>query len=218
MKIGILGTGMVGNAIASKLVALGHDVVMGSRTANNEKAAAWVAQAGGSAKAGTFADAAAHGDWVFVCTAGTGTLEALGAAGAANLRGKIVVDISNPLDFSKGMPPRLFTSGDASLGELVQRAFPEARVVKTLNTINCNVMVDAGRVPGVHDVFVAGNDAGAKSAVTELLESGFGWRSVIDLGGIEAARYTEAHVLLWVRLWSTLGTPDFNIHVVRAGS
>lgn len=216
MKIGILGTGSVGDAIASKLASLGHDVMMGSRTAGNEKAQAWVAKQGGSAKAGTFADAAAHGEWIFVCTAGNGTLDALAAAGADRLRGKIVVDVSNPLDFSKGMPPRLFTPQDDSLGEQVQRAHPEARVVKTLNTINANVMVDPARVPGDHDVFVAGNDAAAKAEVTTLLQSGFGWRCVVDLGGIESARLTEAHVLLWVKLWGVVGSPNFNIHVVRA--
>lgn len=215
MKIGVLGTGSVGDAIASKLASLGHDVMMGSRTANNDKAVAWVAKQGGNAKAGTFADAAAHGEWIFVCTAGHGTLDALAAAGADRLRGKIVVDISNPLDFSKGMPPRLFTPQDDSLGEQVQRAHPEAKVVKTLNTINANVMVDPARVPGDHDVFVAGNDAGAKAEVTALLKE-LGWRCVLDLGGIESARVAEAHVLLWVKLWAIVGSPDFNIHVVRA--
>lgn len=216
MQIAVLGTGMVGNAIATKLVQVGHDVMMGSRTANNEKAVAWVAAAGARAKAGTFADAAAFGEMVFVCTAGTGTLEALQSAGAKHLDGKIVVDVSNPLDFSKGMPPRLFVSGDDSLGEQVQRAFPNAKVVKTLNTVNCNVMVDAARVPGDHDLFVAGNDAGAKAAVTELVRRDFGWKHVVDIGGIDGARNTEAHVLFWVRLWGVLGGPDFNVHIARA--
>lgn len=217
MKIGILGTGSVGVTIASKLVSLGHDVMMGSRTATNEKALAWASKQGGSAKVGTFADAVDHGDWVFVCTAGNGTLEALASAGADRLHDKIVVDVSNPLDFSRGMPPRLFTPQDDSLGEQVQRAYPDAKVVKTLNTINASVMVDPARVPGDHDVFVSGNDAPAKAEVTALLKSGFGWRCVVDLGGIETARLTEAHVLLWVRLWGVVGSPDFNIHIVRAG-
>lgn len=217
MKIGILGTGSVGNAIASKLASLGHDVMMGSRSATNEKALAWAAGQGGDAKVGTFADAAEHGAWVFVCTSGTGTLEALASAGADRLRDKIVIDVSNPLDFSRGMPPRLFTPQDDSLAEQVQRAYPDAKVVKTLNTVNATIMVDPARVPGDHDVFVSGNDAGAKTEVTALLKSGFGWRCVVDLGGIETARLTEAHVLLWVRLWGVVGSADFNIHVVRAG-
>lgn len=216
MKIAVLGTGMVGNAIATKLTQSGHDVKMGSRTATNEKAAAWVASAGARASAGTYADAAAFGELVFVCTAGAGTLEALQSAGAKNLDGKIIVDVSNPLDFSKGMPPRLFVGNDDSLGEQVQRAFPNAKVVKALNTVNCNVMVDASRVPGDHDLLIAGNDSDAKAAVTEIVRRDFGWKHVIDLGGIDGARNTEAHVLLWVRLWNVLGGPDFNIHIARA--
>lgn len=215
MKIGILGTGMVGNTIASKLVALGHEVMMGSRTANNEKAQAWVAQAGARAHAGTFADAAAFGEMIWVCTAGAGTLEAVHAAGPANLDGKIVVDVTNPLDFSRGMPPRLSVVNDDSLGEQVQRAAPGARVVKGLNTINCNVMVDATRIAGDHDTFVAGNDAEAKARVTEILRRDFGWRHVVDLGDITGARATEMYLPLWLRLYGALGSADFNVHVVR---
>jgi len=215
MKIGILGTGMVGNTIASKLVALGHEVMMGSRTANNEKAQAWVAQAGARAHAGTFADAAAFGEMIWVCTAGAGTLEAVHAAGPANLDGKIVVDVTNPLDFSRGMPPRLSVVNDDSLGEQVQRAAPGARVVKGLNTINCNLMVDATRIAGDHDTFVAGNDAEAKARVTEILRRDFGWRHVVDLGDITGARATEMYLPLWLRLYGALGSADFNVHVVR---
>ena len=215
MKIGILGTGMVGNTIASKLVALGHEVMMGSRTANNEKAQAWVAQAGARAHAGTFAHAAAFGEMIWVCTAGAGTLEAVHAAGPANLDGKIVVDVTNPLDFSRGMPPRLSVVTDDSLGEQVQRAAPGARVVKGLNTINCNLMVDATRIAGDHDTFVAGNDAEAKARVTEILRRDFGWRHVVDLGDITGARATEMYLPLWLRLYGALGSADFNVHVVR---
>lgn len=217
MKIGILGTGMVGNTIASKLVALGHEVMMGSRTANNEKARAWVAQTGGRARAGTFADAAAFGEMIWVCTSGAGTIEAVHSAGPANLDGKIVVDVTNPLDFSRGMPPRLSVANDDSLGEQIQRAAPGARVVKALNTINCNVMVDAGRIAGDHDAFVAGNDADAKARVTEILRRDFGWRHVIDLGDISGARATEMYLPLWLRLYGALGSADFNVHVVRPG-
>ncbi len=135
MKIGVLGTGMVGATIASKLVSLGHEVKMGSRTANNEKAVAWAKAAGAKASQGTFADAAAFGELSSICTQGTGALEALQAAGAANLKGKILIDISNPLDFSKGMPPTLFAGNTDSLGERIQAAFPDTKVVKTLNTV-----------------------------------------------------------------------------------
>lgn len=217
MKIGILGTGMVGSAIASKLVACGHEVTMGSRSATNEKALAWAQQAGARAHAGTFAQAAVFGELVFVCTAGAGTLAALQAAGADALGDKIVIDVSNPLDFSRGMPPRLSVCNDDSLGEQVQRAFPTARVVKTLNTINCNLMVDASRVPGEHAVFVAGNDAGAKASVEQLLRRDFGWRHVVDLGDITGARATEMYLPLWLRLWGALGTADFNVGITRAG-
>ena len=215
MKIAVLGTGMVGVAIADKLCALGHDVKMGSRRAGNEKAVAWAKQAGSRASDGTFADAAAFGEMAFLCTAGSGSLDAVGAAGASNLRGKILVDISNPLDFTKGMPPTLFAGNTDSLGEKVQAALPDTKVVKTLNTINCPLMVDASRVPGEHDVFVSGNDREAKARVTEILRGWFGWKNVVDLGDITTARGTESYLPLWVRLWGALGSADFNIHVVR---
>jgi predicted dinucleotide-binding enzyme len=147
--------------------------MMGSRSATNEKAAAWVKKAGGRASQGTFANAAAHGEIVFNCTAGTAALDALKAAGTENLRGKILIDISNPLDFSKGMPPALLFPGNDSLGEQIQRAFPDTKVVKTLNTINAEVMVNPARVPGDHDVFVSGNDPDAKERVTEILQTWF---------------------------------------------
>ena len=215
MKVAVLGTGMVGSAIGTKLVALGHDVKMGSRTGTNEKAEAWAKQAGRGASQGTFADAAAHGEVIFNCTSGAGALEALTAAGKENLRDKVLVDVANPLDFSKGMPPTLFVFGDDSLGERVQRAFPETKVVKALNTINCQLMVDPSRVPGDHDIFVSGNDAAAKATVTEILRDWFGWKNVIDLGDISTARGTEAYLVLWLRLWGALGSGDFNIKVIH---
>jgi len=216
MKIGVLGTGMVGKTIARKLVGLGHEVMMGSRTADHEGAAEWVASAGERASQGTFADAAAFGQFVFNCTAGAASIDALGSARAEDLAGKTLVDVANPLDFSQGMPPSLFVCNTDSLAEQIQRAFPEARVVKTLNTVNHEVMVDPARVPGGHDVFVCGNDEAAKAQVVELLRS-FGWPAehIVDLGDITAARGTEAHLLLWLRLRGTLGTGHFNVGVVR---
>ena len=215
MKIAVLGTGMVGMAIAEKLVTLGHEVKMGARAAGNEKAAAWAKRAGASASEGSFADAASFGEIVFHCTSGATAIEALTAAGAKNLAGKVLIDVSNPLDFSKGMPPSLFAGNTDSLAERIQAAFPDARVVKTLNTMNCNLMVDASRLAGEHDVFVSGNDAGAKARVTTLLKEGFGWKNVIDLGDVTTARGTESFLPLWLRLWGALGSADFNIHVVR---
>jgi predicted dinucleotide-binding enzyme len=214
MKFGVFGTGMAGRAIASKLVALGHEVTMGSRSSGGEKASAWVASAGKGAAEGTFADAASFGEVLFNCTSGAGSLDALRAAGHA-LSGKILVDVSNPLDFSQGMPPSLFVSNTDSLGEQIQREFPELKVVKTLNTVNCEVMVDPARVAGgEHDMFVCGNDATAKAHVVELLTGFFGWKRVIDLGGIEAARATESYLHIWIKLWGALKTGDFNIKVV----
>jgi predicted dinucleotide-binding enzyme len=215
MKIGILGTGMVGTTIGSKLVSLGHDVKMGSRKAGNEKAVIWAAAAGKGASEGTFADAAAHGEIVFNCTRGTASVEAVKAAGEANLNGKVLIDISVPLDLSKGFPPGITHHGEDSLGEQIQRAVPGAKVVKTLNTVNCNVMVDPSRLEGDHDVFVSGDNPDAKAKVTEILKDWFGWTSVIDLGDISTARGTEGYILMWLRLWGTLKTADFNIKVVR---
>jgi predicted dinucleotide-binding enzyme len=216
MKIGVLGTGTVGQTIAGKLATLGHGVRMGARQANNEKAAAWVKSAGAGASQGTFADAAAFGEIVFNCTAGSGSLEALKAAGPESLRGKLLVDLANPLDFSKGMPPALFTGNNDSLGEQIQRAFPATKVVKTLNTVNALVMVDPSRVAqGEHHIFVSGNDAEAKTRVTQILREWFGWKQVLDLGDISSARGTESYLLLWIRLWGALGTGDFNVRIVR---
>jgi len=206
---------MVGSAIAGKLVSRGHEVKMGSRSASNEKATAWVSSAGKGASQGTFADAAAFGEIVFNCTAGAGSLDALQAAGAQNLRGKILVDVANPLDFSHGMPPSLFVGNTDSLAERIQAAFPEAKVVKALNTVNASVMVDPGRVPGETDIFVSGNDVGAKGEVTRILKDDFGWKSVIDLGDVTAARGTESYLHLWLRLWGAVKNADFNIKVVH---
>jgi predicted dinucleotide-binding enzyme len=216
MKIGILGSGMVGQTIGEKLVTLGHEVKLGSREQGNEKALAWVQKVGTKGSAGTFAEVSAFGELVFNCTLGSASLAALAQAGAENLRGKILIDVAVPLDFSKGMPPTLFSGNTDSLGEAAQRLLPETKVVKSLNTVNCNVMVDAMRVGnGEHDMFVAGNDAAAKAEVVERLRTWFGWKSVIDLGDITASRATESYLPLWLRLWGSLKTGDFNVRVVR---
>ena len=216
MKIGIFGTGVVGQTIGRKLLTLGHEVKLGSRNATNEKAAAWARQVGAQGSSGTFADAALFGELVFNATSGAGSLEALGAAGAERLKGKILIDIANPLDFSKGMPPSLFTGNTDSLGEAAQRLLPETKVVKALNTVNCELMVDAGRVANAeHDLLIAGNDAEAKARVTELLGAWFGWKHVVDLGDISASRGTESYLLLWLKLWGAAKTAEFNIKLVR---
>jgi predicted dinucleotide-binding enzyme len=217
MKFAILGTGTVGTSLANKLLSLGHDVTMGSRTKDNAKAQEWqqASNAGTRAQIGTFADAAAFGEIVINCTLGSATLEALALAGEKNLAGKVLIDTSNPLDFSKGMPPSLFTSSEDSLGERVQKAFGSARVVKAFNTMAAPLMVDPRQLAdGQHDAFVCGDDASAKGIVTELLQS-FGWRHVIDLGDITASRATEHYLPLWLRLWGACKTHLFSVHVVK---
>jgi hypothetical protein len=188
---------------------------MGSRKAGNEKAGAWAAEAGAGASDGSFADAAAHGEIVFNCTRGTAAVDAVKAAGEANLAGKILLDVSVPLDLSAGFPPSITFHGEDSLGEQIQRALPRTYVVKTLNTVNCNVMVDPARIAGEHDVFVSGNDPQAKATVTGILRDWFGWKSVIDLGDISTARGTEGYILMWLRLYGAMKTADFNIRIVR---
>jgi predicted dinucleotide-binding enzyme len=215
MRIGVLGTGMVGRAIGGRLVGLGHEVMLGSRTADNADATAWAAEIGDRATHCTFADAAAFGEVLFNCTGGMVTLAALEAAGEDNIGDKVLVDVSNALDFSQGMPLSLAVANTDSVAEQIQRRFPSARVVKSLNTMNCAVMVDPAAVPGYHNVFVSGDDDGAKTTVRELLGQ-FGWpqEAVVDLGDIKSARGAEAFVLFWVFLRGALGGNQFNLGVV----
>ena len=227
MRIAVLGTGMVGQAVAGKLAELGHEVVVGTRDPEatlartepdflgNPPFRGWKEANPGVALA-TPAAAAAHAELVVNASNGAGSIAMLESAGEDNLSDTVLVDIAVPLDFSQGTPPSLFVSNTDSLGERIQRRFPRARVVKTLNTINCEVMVDPGKVPGDHDVFMCGDNADAKRQVSELLHS-FGWPSehIVDLGGISSARGTEMYVALWLRLWGALGTGHFNIAVIR---
>jgi len=215
MRVGVLGTGMVGQALASRLVETGHDVVMGSRDAANEKATAWVASRPERAAAGTFADAAAHGEVVVNATGGAVSLDVLRLAGAESLAGKVLIDVSNPMKPDAGFPPQLDPVGDDSLAEQIQREFPAARVVKSLNTMSADVMVDPSIVPGEHDVFLAGEEASAKEVVRELLR-GFGWpdSAIRDVGGITAARGLEMYLIFWIGLRLTIGHNHFNVRVV----
>lgn len=212
MKTGILGSGMVGQAIAARLYELGHDVMIGTR--NPEKLSSWLAEHHG-VKVGSFAETASHGEMLFNAVSGTGTLDALQMAGESNLNEKIMVDISNPLDFSKGFPPSLSVSNTNSLGEQIQQAYPALKVVKSLNTITAQVMIHPRKLAeGDHQVFISGNDADAKSQVTKLLES-FGWLHIMDLGDITTARGTEMYLPLWVRMYGTLQDGMFNIKIVK---
>ena len=225
MNIAVLGTGMVGQALAGRLDALGHAVVVGTRDPQatlgrtepdgmgNPPFSAWHAQHPGVSLA-TFAEAAAGAELVVNASSGEAAMEVLRLAGAENLAGKVLVDIANPLDFSAGFPPTLFVKDSDSLGEQVQRAFPEARVVKTLNTLNASLTVEPKTLGEVSTVFVSGDDPEAKATVTGLLQS-FGHEDVIDLGGIETARGTEMLLPIWLRLMGTLGTAHFNFKIVR---
>ncbi|MET0594968.1 MAG: NAD(P)-binding domain-containing protein [Polyangiaceae bacterium] len=195
MRIAILGTGVVGQALGKAFIALGHDVIMGGRDAQNDKALAWAKEMGSKAKTGTFADAAEFGEIVVLATLGMANESVLASAGAANLRGKVLIDTTNPLDFSKGAP-NLAVVGNDSGGERVQRMLPEALVVKAFNTVGAPLMFRPKLPGGPPDMFICGNDAGAKAKVTELL-SAFGW-GTIDVGEIESARYLEAMCMTWI--------------------
>jgi predicted dinucleotide-binding enzyme len=216
MRFGVLGTGIVGQTLAGKLVSLGHEVTMGSRQAGNEKAVAWADEAGDAAHEGTFADAARFGETVLNATAGGASLDALNAAGADNLSGKVLIDVSNPLDFSQGFPPTLTVCNTDSVAEQIQREFPQAKVVKALNTVNAGLMVAPASIPDRHTAFVCGNDDDAKGQVRDLLVS-FGWpaEDVLDLGDISAARGTEMYLPLWLRLANATGSWMVNVKVVK---
>ncbi|UXY26196.1 NADPH-dependent F420 reductase [Streptomyces sp. HUAS TT20] len=216
MRYAVLGTGEVGRTLGGKLVRLGHEVTLGSRTKDNPAALEWAREAGAGASAGTFAQAAAAAEVIVNAVGGRVAQAALEAAGAAHLDGKVVVDVSNPLAFEEGQL-RLDPVESDSVGERLQRAFPHARVVKTLNTVNCQVMVDPARVPGEHQMFLCGEDADAKEQVTALLGE-FGWPAerVLDLGGIRAARSLEMYLPLWMNLMQSLGHADFNVQVRTA--
>jgi 8-hydroxy-5-deazaflavin:NADPH oxidoreductase len=217
VKIAILGTGMVGVTLGTKLVQQKQEVMMGSRAANSDPAQKWLQSVGGNGQIGTFADAAAYGEIVLDCTNGANSLAALRLAGAENLRHKILIQVGNPLDFSKGMPPSLTVCNTDSLGEQTQREFPDTRVVKALNTVNCEVMINPARIPGEHALPICGNDPEAKKEVAAKLGEWFGWKpsNIVDLGDMTAARGTEMYLPLWLRLWGAVGTPVFNIQLVR---
>ncbi len=221
MKIGILGTGMVGKTLGGKLVSLGHVVKMGSRDEKNAEGSTWAKAAEKNASHGTFAQAATFGEMLFVCLRGDVALPVVKSLakdpGVANLRGKIVVDVSNPLDVSKGAPFPLLSdlSNTTSLGEEVQKALSDSHVVKTLNTVNCEVMVNPSLVKQESDLFICGNDAAAKRKVNEVLYS-FGWKKdPIDLGDISNARGTESLMPIWMRLYGLFRTPHFNFSIVK---
>lgn len=215
-KIGIFGTGMVGNTIGTKLIQLGYQVKMGSRTADNPKAAEWVQANGERSSQGTFAEAASFGEIIFNCTKGEHSLEVIKSAGVETLAGKILIDVSNPLDFSQGMPPTLLPGlvNTNSLGEAVQQLLPKTNVVKTLNIVNCEVMVDALKCGGDATMFMAGNSSEAKQEVARLLNR-FGWTDIIDLGDISHSRGTEMMLPIWLSTYMALQNGYVGFKIVR---
>ena len=227
MKIAVFGTGGVGQTLAAKLSEIGHDVMMGTRdvaaaSARNEPGqygqpsfSAWQ-QAHQGVKLGTFEEAARHGEMLFNATSGSGALNALRLAGEPNLNGKIMIDLTNPLDFSRGMPPSLSVCNTDSLGEQIQRVNEKVKVVKALNMVTAALMVNPGLVAsGDHTLFMCGNDADAKAQVATWLREWFGWRDILDLGDISSARGMEMYLPIWLRMWGALGTGMFNVKVVK---
>jgi predicted dinucleotide-binding enzyme len=202
VKVGVLGSGDVGRVLAAGFISLGHEVKVGSR--DPEKLREWANAAGDRASLGSFADAARFGDILVIATLGTATLDVIRVAGLEAFEGKVVVDTTNPLDFSKGMPPTLFVGTTDSLGEQMQRLIPRARVVKAFNTVGNAHMVNPQFPGGPPDMFLCGNDDDAKKIVTQICQH-WGW-GVVDIGGIDASRYLEPMCLTWV------------LHGVRSGS
>lgn len=225
MKFAVLGTGIVGRTHAARLKELKHDVVIGAHDVEKALVAKEPDQMGtppfslwheehSDIKVVTFEEAVKHGEIIVEALKGEVVVEALKKL-EADINGKILIDISNPLDFSKGMPPSLFISNTDSLGEKIQRELPQVKVVKTFNTTNAFLQVDPMKLKGAdHSIFVSGNDKDAKAKVEELLKS-YGWRDIIDLGDITTARGTEMLFPIWLRLWGALQNPMFNFKVVR---
>jgi predicted dinucleotide-binding enzyme len=226
MKIAVLGTGMVGQAHAGRLAELGHEVKVGTRDVDATMARTAPDQMGNppysswsrehpDVTLATFTEATADAEMIVNATSGDASIAALTAAGARNLEGKVLPDLSNPLDFSAGFPPTLFVKDTDSLAEQIQSTFPDVRVVKALNTMTAALQVNPAMLAnGDHSVFVAGNDAEAKKAVIRVLES-YGHTDIIDLGDLSTARGCEMMLPMWVRLMSALGTPILNFKVVR---
>jgi len=215
MQFGVFGTGEVGQTLATKLVSLGHEVMLGSRHRGNEKAAAWRQRVGPMGREGSFADVAQFGNILINATGGQISLAVLDAAGVASFPGKLLIDVSNPLQFADSGVSLQVCNTD-SLGEQIQRTYPELRVVKTLCTVNNQVMVNPSLVPGQHTMFLCGNDSSAKQQTASILQE-LGWpaESCMDLGDITAARAMEMQILLWLKISAVVDTLYFNLHVIH---
>jgi hypothetical protein len=228
MKITVLGTGMVGQTISSKLLELGHDVTMGTRNPEETIKRSKPNQMTGisfedwhkknqGVSIKKFAESAEDAELIINATSGSVSIDVLEKLGNENLDGKVLLDIANPLDFSNGMPASLFISNTDSLGEQIQKAYPLLKVVKSLNTMNTYIMMHPESVPGNHNVFINGNDEKAKGQVNNLLKS-IGWKAedILDLGDISTARGTEMLLPIWLRLWGALGHANFNFYIQQA--
>ena len=213
MRVGILGTGDVGQALGTGFAKFGHEVKMGSRDPSQEKVQSWVMKTGSKASAGTFAEAAAFGEIVVLATLWTATESIIRLADPKNLSGKVVIDTTNPLVFSAGAPPRLAVGHTDSAGEQVQRWLPDSHVVKAFNTVGNRHMVKPEFPGGPPDMFICGNDAQAKQTVTDLLKA-LGW-PVIDIGGIEGARYLEPLAMIWILYLLRTKTGDHAFKLLR---
>lgn len=208
MKVGIIGSGEVGRKLADGFIELGHSVRIGSRDPNQSKITEWIDKHGKeNASSGTFADTAVFGEIVVLATLWTGTSEAIHLANPQNLANKVVIDVTNPLDFSKGMPPSLIIGHTDSAGEIIQRMLPDSKVVKSFNIVGNPHMIHPDFPGGKPTMFICGNDEGAKKIVTNDILSKFGWET-IDIGGIEGSRLLEPLALLWILHYFRTGSGD----------
>jgi hypothetical protein len=214
MKVGVLGSGDVGQVLGAGFLSRGHEVKLGTRDPGKDKVKAWVAKYGAKASAGTFEETAKFGEVLVLATLWDGTKSAIQLAKPDNFAGKVVIDNTNPLDFSKGVPPKLSLGGNNSAGEEVQRLLPKAHVVKCFNMVGNAHMVDPKFPGGPPDMFIAGNDADAKKKVTEICTA-FGWPGAIDLGGIESARYLEPLAMVWILEYFRAGNPNHAFKMLR---
>jgi predicted dinucleotide-binding enzyme len=214
MRVGIIGSGDVGRALGRGFASRGYDVKIGSRSPDSEKLKTWLSEVSGKISTGNFAQTAAHGEIIVLATLGAAVEEAIRIAGQENFDKKLVIDVTNPLDFSRGMPPGLLIGVNDSNGERVQRLLPNARIVKCFNTVPNSQQVDPKFTEGSPEMLICGNDKEAKQAVVKILKE-FGWPGEIDIGGIEGARWLEALVPLWVRVGTALNTWNHAFRVVR---
>ncbi len=214
MKIGILGSGSVGQSLGTGFASKGHDVMIGTRNPSKPELGKWRKAANGHGSVGTFAEAAAHGDLLVLACAGSAAMDVIGAAGAAAFDGKVLIDVTNPLEFHGGKMPGLFVGMTDSLGERVQRKLPRAKVVKCFNTMNASTMAHPKMKDGTADALICGDDAAAKRQVARLLKE-FGWSAPIDVGGIEGARWMEAWVPLWMRIANDAGSWNVALKILR---